>query len=107
MSTPIITKDVAYTALCLWEAWLEDSEGGAWGLYKETFGTVHVRYACIEMAPVIEEVWALIPEENRDLISYDWEFVPAMLPHFGYPLHGFAYPTLIDDVATVAGRFTA
>lgn len=82
------------TALCVWEAMLDirdrftDGNGAtadapsyvadmeaAWS-GNGAFGMRCVaRYLALEL----EEIWSGVPEDTRDGITFDWEFVPMML----------------------------
>jgi hypothetical protein len=48
--------------------------------YGEDFGAGGMRRAAWEMAPIIESVWAIMPENDRDgTICWDFEFVPEFM----------------------------
>lgn len=74
---------LAEAALCAWEGMLDLRDilpplKATWG----TAGTVEMRHKAIALAPVICDVYdALGTEwiEKHELLSYDWDFVPALL----------------------------
>lgn len=99
-----MTHEHAHTALCLWEAWLETKGTEAWTDYRDNHGAVHSRFACIHMAPQVEAVWAALPEEMRDTVCFDWEFVPAMLSRFAYVGCGH-FPQLMRSPELIAATY--
>jgi hypothetical protein len=66
-------------ALCLWEWMTENRDdnphlSAAW----EAMGTAHMRFEAIRAAHYIDGVYNLIPADTRDLLPFDWEFVPRI-----------------------------
>ncbi|TYO65472.1 hypothetical protein FXV83_16180 [Bradyrhizobium hipponense] len=48
--------------------------------YCEDYGARGMRWAAWQMAPIIESVWAIMPEADRDgMICWDFEFVPEFM----------------------------
>jgi hypothetical protein len=47
--------------------------------FRENMGCAETRRVCIALAPLCEAVWLAIPEDERDGITWDWEFVPAFV----------------------------
>lgn len=47
--------------------------------WRDNFGTANIRYYCIELAQVVESVWASLPESLTDGIAWDFEWIPQMV----------------------------
>ena len=75
------TEDTAMTALCIWEAVLEECMGGPmpgdlyqWITNRE--GVYAGRQAALDLAPMLDVAW-----ESADLDgeTFDWEYIHDML----------------------------
>jgi hypothetical protein len=74
---------VTYTAMCLWEAVLEDQDG-PWSYARKVSGTHTLRDSIASLAAACDEDWqALDPPESEEchpsLEVFDWEFCPVWL----------------------------
>lgn len=81
-----MTNDNMLTALCLWEAMLDQRENIAtldrvW----DQMGTWEMRQQAINLAPQFDDLWDKLNEsleaQKLDGMSFDWEFVPLLLPY--------------------------
>lgn len=80
------------TALAIFDAyqdvkWLED--------FRANRGTAELRLKCMEMAREAETSWAELTDDERDVITWDFEFIPAWLEVYGT---SSVMPVRIDDV---------
>lgn len=78
-----ISKDHAVTAMILWSRLLEAAERqaqrhGDKKAFIADYGTSSARYAVIEMAAEVEEVFRLLPEEEIERLSED-DFVHSLI----------------------------
>lgn len=88
-----MTNDTLHTACCLWEAALtamEEAErqeilpgfetvGHRMLKDRYNYGTAELRLAVASLAPRCDATWHALPEDERDSLVFDWEFVPNWL----------------------------
>lgn len=48
---------------------------------REELGTASSRMACIQLSEICEATWLSLSEDERDCITWDWEFCPAFILH--------------------------
>lgn len=82
------TLENVETALCIWEAMLEMREklpelNQAW----LDLGTSSMRAIAAEMALEADEEWYGIPEDNRDGVMFDWDFIPGVVRRYDWVQH--------------------
>ena len=78
--------------LCLWEAMLDansaafQKDPSARSDAEETLlecwenlGYAEMRMKCIELIPLLEEIWAELPDTIKDSSSFDWDFCPIFV----------------------------
>ena len=46
---------------------------------REALGAAASRAICIELADICEKTWLAIPEDERDALTWDWEFCPEFI----------------------------
>jgi hypothetical protein len=73
-------------SLCLWEAINEltltrrnVAKAADLRAARESFGTNELRQWCIHHGQWASDVWHALPEDDRDMMSFDWEFCPAII----------------------------
>jgi hypothetical protein len=84
-AAPSFDEQQALAALCIWEAMLE---GARWrGTQPGTcrlphleklfndYGSFTMRDHALRLAPLVEASFMTIPEDERELVTYDWEYV--------------------------------
>lgn len=106
-------KTLYFTAMCLWEAVLEDEGKDTPKLpwihaYRATFGACETRERIADMVEACENAWAYAQDYLGYDLCFDWEFVPAFLAlgtTWGFPnsrLTMSKTPTQIaEDVTTL------
>lgn len=68
--------DIAETAMCLWEYFLED-EPKNYVVYRETFGVVETRMRVLSWAEACDAAWKHAVETRGYDGPFDWDFVPG------------------------------
>ena len=92
------SSDVAYSAMCLWEAILEriNDTGAPWYQFKVNNGTATLRDAVLGLAPACDAAWCELSEDQQDDAgAFDWEFVPTWLAN-SVDWNGPGYPKAIS-----------
>ena len=81
-----LTEPVGYTALCLWEACLEQGNDGLRELadvYRSKFGAAQLRDEVLcRFAPACHAEYAAdltADPSSHDLITFDWDYCPHWL----------------------------
>lgn len=89
----MMTNDTLHTACCLWEAALTamdeaekqevlpgfETTGHRMLKDRYNYGTAELRLAVASLAPRCDAAWDALPEDDRDNVVFDWEFVPNWL----------------------------
>ena len=65
--------------------------------WYETNGAAALRHAAMLMMPAVERVWSSLPEGQRDMLTWDWEFVPAMVALFKWDMEGGTFGEFPSD----------
>lgn len=75
------TESEAYTAMCLWEAFLEDRDApdAPWAILLRNYGTHTARDTVLSLAKLCEADWEERSEDERDSECFDWDFCPRWL----------------------------
>lgn len=74
-----IDKEIAYTALCVWEAILEIRDRPDVSEAFEAAGTNAIRSWALVLAAHLEEDWKKVEHEYDE--CFDWEYVPDWIYH--------------------------
>lgn len=76
----------AEAACCIWEALLDirfksDLPSFAPAIERcfEGRGTSEMRHAAIALSVLFSDTWHALDPDERDAISFDWDFVPALV----------------------------
>lgn len=73
-------------ALCVWEhineVTLDTHPDTIWKEYREKFGSAQLRYESVAIGQWVLKVYDLMPEWWREMGSYDWELVPAIVGEY-------------------------
>ena len=86
-SESITDRDIAVTAMCIWEFLLgqfDTNALGEWNNLRERLGTFTMRDACFDVAAWVEKVYAICTKSNPDFgdsHAYDWEVVPDIMDY--------------------------
>ena len=87
-------------SMCVWEAILNMSIYGLPPALREAwdnYGTVTLRWACIYAGPAVNALWGeLTPDEQEELIPYDWEFCVVVAHMSGFDGERLVLPTVQD-----------
>lgn len=70
---------------------------------REQFGTAESRMACIELAEICEATWLALSEDERDEITWDFEFCPSFI-HYCVNWHD-RLETINANPADLAQRY--
>ena len=80
MNEVLYNQQEAEAMLCLWEAMLEERDNcPALQIEFDTHGTVFMRFEAMHLAQRYLKVWEQFTPDERDGITYDWEFWPAVV----------------------------
>ncbi len=87
---PVNPDDRIETAMCLWEAFLEAEHDQSPPPHpypnlrkmREDYGTWTVRHEIITACDKCDEAWLALSEDERDSLSFDWEFCPDWLEEY-------------------------
>lgn len=100
----MISKDQAATALALafqFEGALEMKP--SWEAFNANATTTGTRYAMVEIAAVVDEIFLALPESGKELLAGD-VFYAFVLDRFNFPEDGTT-PTLIGTVDDAVAFF--
>lgn len=101
-----ISKENAVTAIALatcFEARLEAEGKPEWEAFNASATTTGTRYAMIEIAPTVDEIFDALPESGKDLVAHD-VFYTFVLDRFVFPEDGTT-PTLKGSVNDAVAFF--
>src|SRR4051812_35788431 len=76
---PAYSLDTIETAMCLWEALLENRRREDYNAVWDKHGAWDLRHRCIALASHCDDVWQAF--EGNDLWAFDWEYCPVYVAH--------------------------
>ncbi|MES2295367.1 MAG: hypothetical protein V4527_18875 [Pseudomonadota bacterium] len=99
MKRPFMVGD-AVAALCIWEAMLDQRDKiPALAEAFDRHGSYSMRDTAIELAADVEDIWARLNTDDAllDGVSFDWEYIPALMPLVDWPGASWAVPMATID----------
>ena len=84
MNKEPVSAETALTALCVWEEMLRinaTEEDDELNTLWENEGICEMRVHALTIAKWVDEVFELVPEDDRYDFAFDWEFVPECVGH--------------------------
>lgn len=100
------TQSNMEAALCVWEYLLDCRNNYAEDCpelmaYWIDNDAWEMRHWAIKLAPWVDEVWSTFTEDDRDMLLFDWEWVPLIMSFVDWTKNGPEKPSteeVIDHI---------